>query len=93
MRYALLWFLCISATNPLLAAPQSASAAYGGVVAGEAMCSLQRQGVSESGIREEYNRITSNLKVRGLLLAADQPAYLKSIRQILSGCIRRNPAI
>ena len=90
MRHLLVCILCMGVSQPALGGPNPS---YGGIVAGEAMCSLQRQGVSDAGIREEYNRITKNLRSSGLLLASDQPAYLKSIRQILSGCTRRNPAI
>jgi hypothetical protein len=75
----------------LALAPQPAVAAeygakFGGVLAGEVLCSLYRQGVSEEESAAELRRITYKLFVRDLITAADLPVYEQWTRNSFNDC-------
>jgi hypothetical protein len=75
----------------LALAPQPVAAAeygakFGGVLAGEVLCSLYRQGVSQEQSAAELRRITFKLLDRDLITSADLPVYEQWIRDSFNDC-------
>jgi hypothetical protein len=75
----------------LALAPQPVAAAeygakFGGILAGEVLCSLYRQGVNQEQSAAELRRITHKLFERDLLTSADLPVYEQWIRDSFTDC-------
>lgn len=61
-----------------------------GVVTGEAMCSLARQGAPEAVLREEFSRLTSKMTHADVVdLVKFGQAYLDVIEQVMRSCPKR----
>lgn len=62
------------------------NATIGGIIAGEVVCSLSRQGHSAKVLAAELGRITDKLKAKGLLKATDEEEYLEAARTVFQEC-------
>lgn len=61
-----------------------------GVVTGEALCSLARQGAPQAVLREEFARLTRKLTDADVVdLAKHGQAYLGVIEQVMQACPKR----
>lgn len=78
----------------LLAQPAAAASLQesqlSGIITGEAMCSLARQGAPKAIVREEFDRITQKLVTADLLdLSRFGAEYAQAINQALEACPAR----
>lgn len=71
---------------PQPALANDVGAKFGGVLLGEVLCSLHRQGVSVENSAAEARRITYKLFERDLLTSADLPVYEQWIRDSFADC-------
>lgn len=68
------------------AAAQPNYAELGGIIAGEVVCSLSRQGHSAQVLAKELDRVTTKLLAKGLLKASEEDAYLEAARAVFQEC-------
>ena len=68
------------------AAGQSINASISGIIAGEVVCSLARQGHSAKVLAAELDRVTTKLKAKGLLKASDEEEYVEAARAVFQEC-------
>jgi len=82
--------LIVGLALALIPAPAGASELYsslGGIIAGEALCSLKRHGASDQVQAIELKRLVQKLTAKGLLtLPADAESYTEATAEVLREC-------
>lgn len=82
--------LIVGLALALIPAPAGASELYsslGGIIAGEALCSLKRHGASDQIQAQELKRLVEKLTAKGLLsLPADTGSFTAATAEVLQEC-------